>query len=87
MQRLWGNIEEAKGQTLKIRAVQIIYNMDEVRQKILQIQELSKKLLSYFEKETDPKTKKKLRRSPYKILKNKIGVYQEEKQKLQDTYE
>ena len=51
IQQLWDNLEEKRSEHLEIKGVQIIYNMETVREKINKIYDLARRLCNCLEKE------------------------------------
>ena len=49
VEELWKNVEKKRSEKLKIKSVQIIYNMDEVRQTISETYKLAKEICKCFE--------------------------------------
>ena len=72
VQRLWDKIENNKDGELRIKSVQIIYNMSEVRERISELHNLAKALLQCFVKTKAENGKKSVRCRPYRIIPAKI---------------
>ena len=48
LQSQWKRLEDSKNEPLRIKAIEIIYKMDEVRTKIQLIQELAQSIVKYI---------------------------------------